>query len=358
MSASPSWSERGAVRPPRPQAVCPPVDLRAWSAEEFLARRFAPKDPLVTDLLHARDLVALGARRRHGKTSLCTNLAVALAEPAPDWVGYEIPQARRSLLLILEDDPGEYQEKLRRVIADRDTRGRIRVMCRDDFYEAGIPIDVHDSDFRDAVYNRAGEHRPDLIVIDNLAHVIDADYSEPKRVHELMTFTYRLARDHNCAIILAAHPRKEDDHHPVSLREAPGRFFEAIMGSSHFINSTGSLWGLERPEGVEYSVFVGGRQRSEGHQGHSFIEMDDHGWFRVVPGAEVNLPLVLNTHARREAWKLLPGPPATFGYREGETLVRPAMRSSSTYSHWVGDCKRLGVILAAPDGKLKKAVAA
>src|SRR5713101_7727279 len=68
-----------------------------WSAEDFLKRDFAPKEPLITNLVHRRDLIALGARRRHGKTSFTTDIGVALAVPEPQFLGYEIPKPRRSL---------------------------------------------------------------------------------------------------------------------------------------------------------------------------------------------------------------------------------------------------------------------
>ena len=50
-----------------------------WSAEDFLKRPFPLKEPLITNLVHRRDLIALGARRRHGKTSFTTDMGVALA---------------------------------------------------------------------------------------------------------------------------------------------------------------------------------------------------------------------------------------------------------------------------------------
>jgi CheY-like chemotaxis protein len=292
--------------------------VKSWTGEEFLGRDFPPKEPLVEGLLHRRDLVCLAARRRNGKTSLLTDLAVSLAVPATDFIGYPILDPRRSLLLILEDDSGEFQEKLRKVIGDRTTKGRIRIITRDDFLEAGLSIDVREEGFREAVRKWVKEHKPDLIVIDNLAHVIDADYSDPKRIHELMQFCYQLAKEYDAAVILAAHPRKDDGEHPVSLRISPTQFFEAVMGSSHFVNSTGSLWGLERPELEEYSVFLGGRQRGNGQQQACFISMDDQGRFELLPEAEANLPLVLNTQQRQAAWANLPGPPGTFTYTEGE----------------------------------------
>jgi HK97 family phage major capsid protein len=70
---------------------------------------------------------------------------------------------------------------------------------------------------------------------------------------------------------------------------------------------------------------------------------------------ETRVGLVLNTSNRKQAWTLLPDPPASFGYNEGEQLVKPAMRSGSTYNAWMRDCRRLKVILDLPDGKLCKA---
>ncbi len=340
--------------PPKSPAATPPR-IKAWSAEDYLSRQFPPKEPLLKGLLHRRDMVALGARRRHGKTSLVTNIAVAGAVPVPEFLGYEIPQAFRSLLFILEDDPGEYQEKLQRVVGTRDTGGRIKIVTREDFYQANIPIDVREHTFRDAVEYWSKDHCPDLIDLDNMAQVIGADYSDPKLVHVLMQFCYRLARVYGAAIILPAHPKKEDPNNRASLADDSDAFFESIMGSSHFINSTGSLWGLERHVELDRSVFVGGRQRGDGHQGGSFIAMNDDGWFYLLDEAQGNAPLVLNTELRRRAWRLLPDPPKTFGYREAEALVKPAMRSGDTFNKWLRDCRRLKVIVDAPGGKLSKA---
>jgi hypothetical protein len=325
------------------------------SAEEFLKQPFPEKEPLITNLVHRRDLIALGARRRHGKTSFTTHMAVALAVPEPEFLGYQIPEARRSLLLMLEDDSGEYQEKLKVVVGGRDLGGRLRIMTRDYFLDRKIRRDIDDGGFREVVRNAAEQHKPDLIVFDNLAHLIGAEYNDAKRMHDLMTFCYDLAKAHNSAIILAAHPRKEDPQHPLNLRGKSNHFFESIMGSSHFINSTGSIWGLERPEGEDYSVFLGGRQRGDGTQQVSIIQMDENRCFQVVPDAQYNLQLVLNTPARQQAWKCLPDAPRTFGYREGEEMVKAVMKSSSTYNAWMRECRRLRVIVDAPDGKLLKA---
>jgi hypothetical protein len=168
-----------------------------------------------------------------------------------------------------------------------------------------------------------------------------------------MCFCHALACHHDTAIILPAHPKKEDPKNRTSLLADPDAFFESIMGSSHFINSTGSLWGLERHPEQDPAVFLGGRQRGDGHQGGSFIAMNDEGWFYLLDEAQKNLGLVLNTQKRKDVWKLLPDPPKTFGYREGEALVSSAMRSGGSFNAWIKECRRLGVIVGSGD-KLSK----
>jgi hypothetical protein len=86
------------------------------------------------------------------------------------------------LLLILEDDAGEYQEKLRKTVGSRSLGGRIKLVTKEDFLLAGVCIDVGDPVFRSNVEGFARDHNPDLIVIDNVAQVMGADYGDPKRV--------------------------------------------------------------------------------------------------------------------------------------------------------------------------------
>jgi hypothetical protein len=331
-----------------------PLRVQSATAEEFLAREYPEKEPLVAGLLHRRDLVAFGARRRNGKTTFLTNLGVALAAPATDFLGYSIPKRRRSLLLILEDDPGEYQNFLKRIVGGRDLAGCVRVLTREDFQQAEVRIDAADETFQNMVIRNASAHEADLVVIDNLAHVVNADFNDAKRIHGAMKFVYQLASEVDCAVIIAAHPRKEGSEEKISLEENKTHFFESIMGSSMFINTTGSLWALERRD--EMAVFVGGRQRSEGTDATVYIQRDDEGWFQVLDAAVTNLPNALNTPQRHQAWQLLPKPGMSFGYNEGHAMVKAAMKSTSTYSEWMALCRRLKVIIDTPDGRLVKAL--
>ena len=328
--------------------------IRGYTGEEFLNLRIPEKEALIEDLLHRRDLVAFGARRRHGKTTFALNMAVAGAIGLPEFIGYKIARPFRTLLFMLEDDPGDLKAPFEKIAAGQDLYGRIRIVTREDFYREGIRIDVSEKKFRDAIRALAREHHPDVIVFDNLAHVLGGDYSDAKKVQELMTVAYLLASQENAAIIFPAHPRKQDAKNKISLEGDAELYVEQIMGSSHFINSTGSIWAMERRDDLGHSLFMGGRQRSAGISGHRLLYKDDDGWLKVLDNAGAQLAVVVNTRQRFEAWRLLPPHPQPFGYREGEGLVKAFMRSASTFHAWIKHCRGVGVIIEV-DGKLCKA---
>lgn len=63
--------------------------------EDFLKASLPKKESLVDGLIYRRDNCTLVGRRRHGKTTLVSNLVLALTLPKQDFLGYSIPQARR-----------------------------------------------------------------------------------------------------------------------------------------------------------------------------------------------------------------------------------------------------------------------
>lgn len=121
------------------------------------------------------------------------------------------------------------------------------------------------------------------------------------------------------------------------------------MGSSHFINSMGSLWGIERDEETGRSYFLGGTQRFTGTQAATQLELNDNGWFEVVSEFDTNLELAVNTEKRRLAWSLLPRGP--FTYMEGVNAAKPALKSQGSFNPWWRELLRLELVLPCADGK-------
>jgi hypothetical protein len=319
--------------------------IKSWTTDDFLKRQFPPKEPLIEGLLHKRDFVAFGARRRHGKTTFVMDMAIAGASGAKEFIGYRIVRPFRTLLFMLEDDAGELQDKLKTMVGNRDLGDRLRIVSRNDFHDADCVINIRESGFCRVVECAIKAHKPDAVVFDNLAQIVSGDYSDAKVIHEVFAKIYPWAKEYGAAFVIPAHPKKLDLKNEIHLEQSPEIFVEQIMGTSHFINSTGSIWALERRDDVGRALFMGGRQRADGHWGHCLLYLDDSRHFQVIAdNLEEQLKVVTNTEVRRRAWELLPNHPQLFGYREAEGIVKKVMRSNSTFHAWFEQCRRNKVI--------------
>jgi hypothetical protein len=349
-----------AIPAASPTTLATPPQQAAFSvqtAEKFLNRAIPPKEALVEGLLYRRDLVCFAGRRRHGKTTILSGLAMALTIPKTEFLGYEITAPRRVAVFFLEDDAGELQNKLGRLLKGQEPPARLAVYTRSDFQHEGIPISAEEPRFVKKVQQICIAHKADLVVFDNLAHLIGADYSNSKKIHSLMDLVFRLSSDLNAAVLIAAHPRKRSGEptgflNPsagCSLRNDPEAFFENVMGSSHFVNSCGSLWGIERDTTTNRTDFLGGAQRFTGEESRMVLEQDEDGWMHVIDDVAFNLPIGVNTTPRQKAWGLLPD---RFSFLEGERLVAEALKRTG-YNNWINLLKRLRLILPEGTGYVK-----
>jgi AAA domain len=328
------------------------------TAADFLRLELPPKQPIISGICYRRDIIALGGRRRHGKTNFCLNLGVGLTHPWPDFVGYEIERPFRVLEVLLEDDATEVQDKLRKVLNVDPPSERLAIMTRNDFLDANVPIHIQSKQFGQAIMLACETHKPDLIVLDNLSQLVAADYNNSVLIHEVTQLAHKLTNCFDAAVLIPAHPRKRSNDASGktlqgTLKEDPEGFFENIMGSSHFINSCGSHWGIERDLETDQTVFLGGAQRLTGQQSVATLEIGEDHRLRVVHDYGENLKLACNTLKRKEAWDLLPSGP--FTYMEGFNSVKAVMKSESTYNAWWREYLiRLGLLTPTGSGKYMK----
>jgi hypothetical protein len=314
--------------------------------KDFLAKPLPKKEPLVEGLLYRRDNCTLVGRRRHGKTTLVSNLVLALTLPKEEFLGYRIPEARRVAIFYLEDDQAELQEKLTLQRGAGDTADRLQLITREDVFDAEIRTSAESPKFREYVESKCNEAKPDLIVFDNLSHLLEGDYNNAKRVHALVTFAYILNKRFNAAVLFLAHPRKRNAEFKVQLTDDPEQFFEEVLGSSHIINSTGTLWGIQRDDQQTY--FLGGAQRYTGEQGATALDYNkDTGWFEAKDEFALNFQLVVNTEKRRNAWSAFP---CCFTYSEARDAARPHLRSEGSFTPFWGELKQKK-LLRSDDGE-------
>jgi len=171
------------------------------------------------------------------------------------------------------------------------------------------------------------ESRPDLVIFDNLSHLVGANYNDSEKIHKLVVFAYKLNKRYNCTVMFMAHPRKQNGDFQVKLTDSPEQFFEEILGSSHMINSTGTLWGVQRFDEATY--FVGGAQRYTGYQSAMALELGDDGWFVVSGDSNSQFDLVVSTEKRRLSWTSLP---ETFTFSEAYGAAQKYLASKNSFS--------------------------
>jgi len=328
-----------------------PID--AWTSEEFIHRHFDERKPLYENLIHTRDFTSLTARRRQGKTAFSLNIAFQGGAGQP-FLGYKAPQPFRTLAIFLEDDGGELQEKVKKMLQGRKPNENVKLISKDDFFERKIDIGCKRKPFRDAVEFWADRHKPDLIILDNFAQIVEAEFNDSKEVHILKEWCYGLAKEYNAAILVPAHPKKITDTNPKKMIRLHGNaemFAEQTMGSSHFINSTGNLWALELDSGSGETTFALGRQRAEGSWCEHVARLDENGWFHLVDSFDKQFAAVCNNRARLEAWNALP---KLFSFNEGWKMVNKIISSKSTYSNFIRQCLQAKLLVRDSGGRFEK----
>lgn len=335
------------------------LDLAAFSLARLMQEPPKGKLTLATGLLHTRDIVCLAGRRRHGKTGLVMNLALAGAFGRPQFINYTIPAPFTALYFFLEDDREELREKFHKMLGDAPPPEGFSLITKDYFFDRKITIDAADQKFRDEVLRLCRAMNPELVVLDNVSHLVGGKYNDGEKIHQVVGLAFALRELNGAAVILCAHVRKRSGNAKMptpKLAEDAEGFFEETMGASHLINSCGSLWGIEREREKERrSVFVGGTQRLDGTESATTLEMDDAGWFHVLDDYEANYHLAMNTDQRKQAWDLLPQAPRTFQFEEGRKAVQPAIKSRSSFNAWLQHLVRLKMVIPGEGGRYTKA---
>jgi hypothetical protein len=322
----------------------PVPPFRTQSIVDFLEKKFSPPEHLIENVLLLGDFTSLTGRRRNGKTTLLHNMALAGACGDKSYLGFKILRPFKTLAFYLEDDPGDMQDKLRTMLTGRKANDNFHLYTKLDFRQWEIVMDLANPGFRNRVIECCSAHKPDWVTFDNLGILIGADYNNAKAIHEVVKFMWDLQGIFRCAVTVAAHPRKQsnDIMEKISLTKDPPRFFEECMGSSHFINSTGAMWGIERGED-ERTHLVLGSQRVTGDHAVTIAEKDDNHWLQQVHDLPAAMRTLLNTDRRKKAWGLFP---ETFTYQMAFDMQAGTL-SNNGFSKWWKELRRNNLLVPA-----------
>jgi hypothetical protein len=164
----------------------------------------------------------------------------------------------------------------------------------------------------------------DVIVFDTLGMLIGAEYKNPTKIQAMMNLIFQLTQRCDVAVLIAVHPKMgnklDNAGNSISLRNDPEKFFEETMGSSHFINSTGSLWGIEPDRKNGRTDILLSAQRAADTESFTLVEKNDNDWLEQVDDLAVALETVVNAKPRKGTWDLLPND-RSFSYLEAQQLV-------------------------------------
>lgn len=332
------------------KAAKPSLAFRPQSLAIFMKHSYPAPEPLVENVLFLGDFTSLTGRRRNGKTTLLHNLALAGALGETSYLGLNIVRPFKTLAFYFEDDPGDMQEKLGIMLNGRSAPEAFHLYTKQDFRNWELVMDVTDPAFRSRILECCDAHKPDWITFDNLGILIGADYNNAKAIHALVQFVWEIQGKYRCAVTVAAHPRKQSSDliETLSLVKNPNRFFEECMGSSHFINSTGAMWGVERDEG-DRTYLVLGSQRVTGDYTVTVAEKDDTHWLRQVKDDQMAKSSLLNTDKRKAAWASFP---ESFSF--AVALEAQTSLSKASFTRWWSELKRAKLILCLPDGRFQR----
>jgi hypothetical protein len=345
-----AWSEPEPEKP-EPKQKWP---FKALTIAQFLAKGIRPLKPLIGDILHAQEIVAMIARRRNGKTTLLTDMLMTAADGEPDWLGFAIPEPLTTLYVYLDDPPGLVDQNVRKRAQSLECC-RFLLLTQDDFKETAWAVRQKPTDFMVRLRDSVEEFRPQILVLDNASMVLEGAFNDSERVMALMTYVNHLGADFDCAIIIPAHPRKLSQAKGAvkfKLAQDAEGFFEEVLGSSVFINHPPNLWGVKRDSQTGLTTARLGAQRTTGEDSLMTLSFnEDTRRFSVTIGPE-NLSMLNKTDKRKSAWDLLP---YSFSFSQGEELVSTVM-ARMTYANYLREAKRMGLLAQDLSGIYTKKV--
>lgn len=180
----------------------------AWKGTEPEQQRW-----LAAARVPSGDLTIMSGNGGSGKTEIITQLLVYVAAGLPDWLGCTI-EAGPALFLSCEEPEHNIRDRVERICKHR---------CIDPYKLPGLHLLFPDLEStwlvhanKDGRLSRAPlldwleawivEHKPRLVVIDNVAAVFDGEAIARRQVRAFLAMLRKIAREHDAAIVLLDHP--------------------------------------------------------------------------------------------------------------------------------------------------------
>lgn len=191
------------VRPPSFKRIINPADWEGLPVP--------PREWIVRDLIPHKTVTLLYGDGAADKSLLTMQLAAARAL-ARDWIGL-LPEPGRTLILSAEDDADEMQRRLDDIrqfygahMADFADVRLIDLVGEDSVLGGLMKGRIEPTPMYYALDALMADFQPSLAAIDVLADAFAGDENNRPQAREFVGLLKRLARKHDCAFLLLAHP--------------------------------------------------------------------------------------------------------------------------------------------------------
>ena len=183
----------------------------SYSVDEFMAQKFPPPEHLI-EWTYSKSGSALIVAKPHHLKSWYT-IAVGLLSTIPGTLlnKLNVPRAVRTLLVSVEDFPGQTQERMDLLLR----REAFRQIDRSLFRIVPRPIggiDIMDEAWYQRIVKEVAEHQADIVVFDVLRRIFKGDINSPKESSAFCEQMERIRDATNAATVIIHHEnRKEAD---------------------------------------------------------------------------------------------------------------------------------------------------
>ena len=193
----------GETAPPTFKRVINPAD---WEGKPVPSRKW-----IVPDAIPDETVTLLSGDGAGGKSLLALQLGAARAL-GKEWIGL-LPEPGRTLILSAEDDTDEMQRRLDDVrkfynarFADLADMRLVDLVGENSVLGELMKGRILPTPMYHALDAFMTDFRPGLVVLDVLADMFAGDENSRPQAREFIGLLKRLARKHNCAFLLLAHP--------------------------------------------------------------------------------------------------------------------------------------------------------
>ncbi len=335
-------------KPKGEKSEAPKVQI--WTLEKLRTATFAPRDPIVEDIVAAGETVGLVGKPKAGKSRIGQQMALAVSR-GDTFLGHCVPKARRVLVLDLENRAVGVRSRFQKMSDSSEGDDRVFIYAPETLSDLGITLATPHG--IKALQQLVADVKPDLLIIDTWRLLLGGDENKTEVVvRGLRALSSLRQLVPALAILVVHHTRKTQGQDPPLLRIDPSAWVENASGHYSLIAHMDACYGLEREidrkSGDELIVF-GGVSRSAAPRTLLLDEDPETLTFRTADSDDVIQKLL--TEKERAAWHAVEDQPE---FTFTEVVERARTKNRKLVASMLRKLDSMNVIERGTDGVYRR----